>query len=191
MKRRNLIQGAIAIPLVGMLPPAWAGQPGKNGAPMAFAFGGSKKMLYDVRQRPQAVHWNGKVYIGYKGGGTEANKSQKRELVAPTHASLVRYDPASRTFSDPITFGDQTSDHHDCPVLWVDKDEYLHFLYKCHNDPGMHRVATAPGGMGNRESDWAALPEIAPLVSYPTLFAIPGDKHLIYDRTGGHSSSWS
>ena len=71
MKRRNLIQGAMAIPLVGMLPPVWAGKAGKDVAPMAFAFGGSKKMLYDVRQRPQAVMWNGKVYIGYKGGGTE------------------------------------------------------------------------------------------------------------------------
>ena len=191
MKRRSLIRGAIAIPLVGMLPPVWAGKPGKNGAPMAFAFGGSKKMLYDVRQRPQAIYWNDKVYIGYKGGGTEASKSQNSERVAPTHASLVRYDPASRTFSDPITFGDQTSDHHDCPVLWVDKDEHLHFLYKCHNEPGIHLVAKEPGGMGNSESDWTALPDIAPMVSYPTLFAIPGDKHLIYYRTGGHSSSWS
>ena len=189
MKRRNLIQGAIVIPLVGMLPPVWAGQPDENGAPMAFAFGGSKKMTYDVRQRPQAVLFNDKVYIGYKGGGTVANKNPRN--VAPTHASLVRYDPKDRTFSEPITFGKQTSDHHDCPVLWVDKDDHLHLLYKCHNEPGVHLVANEPGGMGESEADWSTLPDIAPKVSYPTLFEIPGGKHLIYYRTAGHSSSWS
>ncbi len=81
MKRRNLLQGAIAIPLVGMLPPVWAGQLDKNGVPTAFGFGGSKKMTYDVRQRPQAVYFNGKVFIGYKGGGTVANKNPRN--VAP------------------------------------------------------------------------------------------------------------
>jgi hypothetical protein len=45
--------------------------------------------------------------------------------------------------------------------------------------------------MGKSESDWAKLPDIAPMVSYPTFFSIPGDKHLIYYRTGGHSTSWS
>jgi len=189
MKRRNLLQGAIAIPLVGMLPPVWAGQLDKNGVPMAFGFGGAKKMTYDVRQRPQAVYFNGKVFIGFKGGGTAANK--KPGNVAPTHASLISYDPQNRTFSKPLTFGKQTSDHHDCPVLWVDKDDHLHFLYRCHNEPGIHLVAKQPGGMSEKESDWHKLPDIAPMVSYPTLFSIPGDKHLIYYRTGGHSSSWS
>ena len=189
MKRRNLLQGAIAIPLVGMLPPVWAGQLDKNGVPMAFGFGGAKKMTYDVRQRPQAVYFDGKVFIGFKGGGTAANK--KPGNVAPTHASLISYDPKNRTFSKPLTFGKQTSDHHDCPVLWVDKDDHLHFLYRCHNESGIHLVAKQPGGMSEKESDWHKLPDIAPMVSYPTLFSIPGDKHLIYYRTGGHSSSWS
>ena len=189
MKRRNLLQGAIAIPLVGMLPPAWSRQFNTDVAPMAFGFGGSKKMTYDVRQRPQAVYFNGKVFIGYKGGGTAANKDPRN--VAPTHASLVSYDPQNRTFSKPLTFGKQTSDHHDCPVLWVDKDEHLHFLYHAHNEPGIHLVAKQPGTMGESEADWAKLPDIAPMVAYPTFFSIPGDKHLIYYRTGGHSSSWS
>jgi len=156
---------------------------------MAFGFGGAKKMTYDVRQRPQAVYFDGKVFIGFKGGGTAANK--KPGNVAPTHASLISYDPQNRTFSKPLTFGKQTSDHHDCPVLWVDKDDHLHFLYRCHNEPGIHLVAKQPGGMSEKESDWHKLPDIAPMVSYPTLFSIPGDKHLIYYRTGGHSSSWS
>jgi hypothetical protein len=189
MKRRELIQATIAIPLAGMLPPGWVLAGDGTVKPMAFATGGSKKMLYDVRQRPQALSWNGKVYIGYKGGGTVANENPRN--VAPTYASLVRYDPQSRTFTKPITFGKQTSDHHDCPVLWVDADEHLHFLYKCHNEPGIHLVCKQPGGMGSSESDWAVLPDIAPMVSYPTLFALPDGRHLVYYRTGGHSSSWS
>jgi hypothetical protein len=189
MKRRNLLQGAIAIPMVGMLPPVWALQLDKNGVPMAFGFGGSENMTYDVRQRPQAVYFNGKVFIGFKGGGTVANKNPRN--VAPTHASLISYDPKKRTFSEPMKFGRQTNDHHDCPVLWVDQDDHLHFLYKCHNEPGIHLVAKQAGGMGESESDWDKLPDIAAMVSYPTLFSIPGDKHLIYYRTGGHSSSWS
>ena len=191
MKRRDLLQATIAIPLVGMIPPVWAKLLKENPALMAFASGGSKKMLYDVRQRPQALMWNGKVYIGYKGGGTEADQSGRRERVAPTHASLIEYDPKSRTFSDPITFGKQTSDHHDCPVLWVDKDEHLHFLYKCHNEPGIHLVCNTPKSMGESENDWEILPDISEKVSYPTMFALPGGRHLVYFREAGHSSSWS
>ena len=110
-------------------------------------------MLYDVRQRPQALLWHGKVYIGYKGHGTEANTRRRNDAVAFTHASLVTYDPKSRAFSSPITFGDQTSDHHDCPVLWVDNTDRLHFLYRCHNEPGIHLVANEPGGRGESEAD--------------------------------------
>ena len=160
---------------------------------MAFAIGGSKKMLYDVRQRPQAVLWNGQVYIGYKGGGTQPPKKSKkgRHRVAYTWAELIQYDPDSRTFSRPITFGEQTSDHHDCPVLYVDNNEHLHFLYAAHNRPGHHLVAREPGGMGKTEADWDALPDISEKVAYPTFFTLPDGRALIYYRVGGHSVAWS
>jgi len=159
-------------------------------APMPFGFGGSKKMLYDVRQRPQAVYFKDKVFIGFKGGGS-APADGGRESVAPTHAMLLSYDPTNRQFSTPVKFGKTTSDHHDCPVIWADKDEFLHFLYKCHNKPGIHLVAKQPGGMGEADSDWITLPDIAPMVSYPTVFRLHDDRELVYFRTGGHSSSWS
>ncbi len=157
---------------------------------MPFGFGGSKKMLYDVRQRPQAVYFKDKVFIGFKGGGS-APADGGRESVAPTHAMLLSYDPTNRQFSTPVKFGKTTSDHHDCPVIWADKDEFLHFLYKCHNKPGIHLVAKQPGGMGEADSDWITLPDIAPMVSYPTVFRLHDDRELVYFRTGGHSSSWS
>jgi hypothetical protein len=190
MKRRNLLQAAVAIPFAGLLPPVWSREADETVAPMPFGFGGSKKMLYDVRQRPQAVYFKGKVFISYKGGGS-APADGGRESVAPTHAMLLSYDPMSRQFSDPVKFGKRTSDHHDCPVVWVDKEDYFHFLYRCHNEPGIHLVSKRPGSMGESESDWTALPDIAPMVSYPTIFRLHDDRELVYFRTGGHSSSWS
>ena len=179
----------MAVPLAGLVPPAWSGIH-QTIAPTPFAFGGSKKMVYDVRQRPQAILFNGNVYIGYKGGGTEPADGG-RERVAPTWARLISYDPETRQFSKPISFGDTTSDHHDCPVIWADKDDHLHLLYKCHNEPGIHLVAKEPNTMGAGEADWIKLPDIAPMLSYPTVFRLWDDSNIVYYRTAGHSSSWS
>lgn len=190
MKRRTFVQSVVAIPLAGLVLPVWPRTPGKEMAAMAFGFGGSKKMLYDVRQRPQAVYFNGQVFIGYKGGGnTPADGSQ--EHTAPTNAMLLSYDPISRQFSNPVQFGKPSMDHHDCPVVWVDKESHLHFLYHAHNEPGVHLVAKEPGSMGEAESDWLVLPDIAPMVAYPTVFRLHDNRDLVYFRTGGHSSSWS
>ena len=115
MKRRSVLQAAVAIPLAGLAPLAWSRGPGNTTMPMAFGFGGSKKMLYDVRQRPQAVYFKGKVFIGYKGGGTRAADNQGS--VAQTHAMLLSYDPVSRQFSESLMFGKTTGDHHDSPVV--------------------------------------------------------------------------
>ncbi len=189
MKRRNLLQAAVAIPLAGLVPPVWSREPDDDTAAMPFGFGGAKKMLYDVRQRPQAVYLNDTVYIGFKGGaGPEyaGGSSGGR-----THTTLLSYDPESREFSKPITFGERTSDHHHCPIVWADENDYLHLIHGCHNSPGTHLIARRPGGMGKSESDWVTLGEIAPMVSYPTLFRVFDNKKVIYFRTGGHSSSWS
>ena len=189
MNRRKLLQTAVAIPLAGLLPPSWARQLTNDAKAIAFGFGGAKKMLYDTRQRPQAVYFNNRIFIGYKGGGTAANITKGR--VAPTYAMLISYDAQNRTFSAPLKIGEPSSDHHDCPVVWVDKENFLHYLYHCHNEPGTHLVAKKPGGMGETESDWSALPDIAPMVSYPTIFRLHDDRELVYYRTGGHSASWS
>jgi hypothetical protein len=189
MKRRKLLQAAVAIPLAGLVPPVWSREPVDATAPMPFGFGGAKKMLYDVRQRPQAVYLNDTVYIGFKGGAGPGDAGGSSG--ANTHTMLLSYDPRSRQFSKPLTFGKRTHDHHDCPVIWVDEDGYLHLIHGAHNSPGFHLVSRRPGEMGASESDWIALDDIASMVSYPTVFRIYDDKELIYFRTGGHSSSWS
>ena len=64
MKRRDFVKGAMAVPLAGLVHPAWGFEPAEVGEAMEFGYGGAKKMLYDNRQRPQAVYVNGKVFIG-------------------------------------------------------------------------------------------------------------------------------
>ena len=35
------------------------------------------------------------------------------------------------------------------------------------------------------------MPQIAPKLSYPTVYRIQGNKEMIYYRTDGHTSSWT
>ena len=52
-----------------------------------FGSGGQLKMIYDRRQRPQAIYMNGKVYIGYNGGApldaTEREKTYPFVIALP------------------------------------------------------------------------------------------------------------
>lgn len=188
MQRRTFIKSVVAIPLAGLIHPAWSWESGKTGEAVAFGQGGSKKMLYDNRQRPQAVYLNGKVFIGFKGGGTEAGKGTN---VAKTLTQLISYDPSSRQFSKPVMLGKATRDHHFCPIVWADYAGHLHVLHGCHMTPGTHLISKRPGEMGKDESDWIVGDDIAPGISYPTLFKVYGKKEVIYYRTDGHSSSWT
>ena len=153
---------------------------------LPFGDGGGIKMLYDVRQRPQAVYLKGKVFIAFKGGGSASGSGKPK-----TSPMLISYDSRSRQFSGALTMGRKTSDHHHGPIIWADEEEYLHVLFGCHKTPGTHLIANRPAEMGRHMSDWALAPEIAPKLSYPTVFRIHGGKQLVYYRTDGHSSSWT
>ena len=189
MKRRTFVNSVVAIPLAGVVPPAWSRLPDEESAPTPFGFGGAKKMLYDNRQRPQAVYLNNKVFIGFKAGGTVDDTSKSGS--ARTLTSLLSYDPGTRQFSKPIEFGKRTSDHHFCPIVWADYAGHLHVLHGCHRTPGTHLISKRPGDMGRDESDWEQAPEIARGISYPTLFKVYDNREVIYYRTDGHSSSWT
>ena len=89
--------------------------------PMVFGEGGQIKMLYDQRQRPQAVYLNDKVHIVYNGGGKPGGVARKTE----TMPMAVTYDPQRRAFSTPITLGEGSDDHHDGPIVWADMGERL------------------------------------------------------------------
>ena len=155
-------------------------------APMAFGAGGQIKMLYDRRQRPQSVYLNNKVHIVFNAGGKPGDKAKSR-----TKPMAVTYDPRTREFSDVVTLGAGSRDHHHGPVIWADEDDYLHVLFGCHKTPGTHLISKQPGIIGRDLNAWDAAPQIAPAISYPTVFSIHDNKELIYYRTYGHPSSWT
>ena len=185
LSRRDLIRRAMTVGAISASS-LRGGDQGRSVEILPFGEGGGIKMLYDVRQRPQAVYLKGRVFIAYKGGGSASNSGKPK-----TSPMLISYDPRSRRFSEALTLGRKTSDHHHGPIIWADEDEYLHVLFGCHKTPGTHLIANRPAAMGRDMSAWTPAPEIGPKLSYPTVFRIQGGKELIYYRTDGHSSSWT
>lgn len=153
---------------------------------LPFGKDGKFKMLYDARQRPQSVFLNGRLHLVYNGEAkpTTNNKGSAR----PT---FITYNPESRTFSEAVKLGSRHSDHHFSPIIWADRRNHLHVLHGCHRTPGKHLVTAAPVGTGDSDIKWLEAPQIAPSLSYPTVFRIHGDRELIHYRTGGHTSSWT
>jgi len=155
-------------------------------APVAFGEGGQIKMLYDRRQRPPSVYLNKKVHIVFNAGG-QIGASPK----ARTRPMSITYDPATREFSEIVTLGPGSKDHHFGPVIWADENDYLHVLFGCHRTPGTHLISKQPGSIGSSLNSWDMGAQIAPGISYPTFFRIYDNKELMYYRTGGHTSSWT
>jgi hypothetical protein len=153
---------------------------------MAFGEKGQLKMLYDRRQRPQSVYLNNKVHIVFNAGAEIAARSQPS-----ARPMAVTYDSVTREFSDIITLGPASRDHHDGPVIWADQNDYLHVLFGCHKSPGTHLISKQPGSIGTGLDCWDTGAQIAPKISYPTFFRIRNNKELIYYRTDGHPSSWT
>jgi hypothetical protein len=151
-----------------------------------FGDGGLMNMLYDCRQRPQAVYLNKKIFIGYKGGGKPSASGK-----AKTRPMLISYDVQSGQFSKPFSIGPKSSDHHYCPTLWADTKNHLHVLSGCHKTSGTHLISKRPATLGSDKSAWIKAPQIASKLSYPTVFQIHGGRQLIYYRTDGHTSSWT
>jgi len=153
---------------------------------VAFGQGGQIKMLYDRRQRPQAVYLDGKVHIVFNAGGEIGAKPK-----APTKPMAITYDPATRRFSEVVTLGPASRDHHYGPVIWADETGYLHVLFGCHRTPGTHLISKRPGSIGTGLDAWRQGAQIAPGISYPTIFRVSDNRELIYYRTEGHTSSWT
>lgn len=158
-----------------------------DSVPVAFADRGKFKMLYDARQRPASVFLQDRLFIVYN-GDAKPSKSGK----GSAYPMLISYESANRTFSSPVRLGKKSStDHHDSPIIWADKEDYLHVLYGCHKTPGTHLISTQPVKKDTSDIAWQEAPQIAPKLSYPTVFRISGDRELIYYRTDGHTSSWT
>jgi len=147
-------------------------------------------MLYDARQRPQAVYLNGKVYIVFNAGGIAGSDASKAQAIP----MAITYDPNSRTFSKIVTLSNEkgSRDHHYAPIIWADSKDYLHVLYGCHKTPGTHLISKQPGSIGTSLDDWTVAPQIAPSMSYPNVYSFDNNaKQVLYYRTAEHFSSWT
>lgn len=151
-----------------------------------FGEGGQLKMIYDRRQRPQAIYMNDKVYMVYNAGAhLFEGKGNK------TVPFAISYDPATGELGKEIQLGfEPDNDQHYCPIIWSDKNGKLHILYGCHRTPGTHLVSNEIGQLGESLEDWTEGPMIRHSMSYPTIFHIFDDKQLMYFRTHEHRSSW-
>ena len=151
-----------------------------------FGEGGQIKMLYDSRQRPQAVYLHDKVHIVFNAGGNAGDTGKSK-----TKPMAVTYDVASRAFSDVVTLGPASSDHHNGPVIWADTQERLHVFYGWHHDLGKHLISDKPRSIGTSLDDWSTAPAPAPKMSYPWMSRVYDNKQLVFYRTDGHYSSWT
>ncbi|MGB0578620.1 MAG: BNR-4 repeat-containing protein [Limisphaerales bacterium] len=152
---------------------------------LPFGEDGKFKMLYDARQRPQSVYLNDRIYLVYNG---DAKPTKNRKGSA--RPTLIIYNPKTRTFSESTELGSRHSDHHFSPIIWADEDDHLHVLHGCHRTPGTHLISAKPASAAI-EPEWREAPQIAPKLSYPTVYRIHDNRELIYYRTGGHTSSWN
>ena len=181
------MKSIVLIGLFFLSAPAMADQVARGpGKAIAFGAGGQIKMLYDRRQRPQSVYLNNRVHIVFNAGGRAGAPAK-----SPTKPMAITYDPLTGEFSEVVTLGPGSKDHHYGPVIWTDEKGFLHVLFGCHKTPGTHLISRKPGNIGSSLADWNTSSEIAPGISYPTAFNIFDNRQLVYYRTGGHSSSWT
>ena len=149
----------------------------KHGQP--FACHGSEKMIYDVRQGPQAVCQDGVIYVAY-----HANPHGPA-----AHPHVVTHDLATGKWSSPVQIGEVPHyDHHFAPILWFDRERRIHVLFKCHGtDGGVHLISARPESI----DEWTRGPDISPSISYPRLLHVQGGRLLLYYRAWGHMGFWT
>lgn len=153
---------------------------------LTFGVNGKRNMLYDARQRPQSVLLHGRVYIVYNADAT-ATKNNKGNA----YPMLITYDLQTRRFTEPVRIGPKNSDHHFSPIIWADESDYLHVLHGCHRTPGTHLISSEAVVAGASTVRWKEAPQIAPKLSYPTVFRVYDQKEVVAYRTNGHTSSWT
>ena len=181
---------AIILPLIlcgCFVKKAWAEEQSKPTNIIPFGEYGKFKMLYDCRQRPQSVLLNDRLYIVYNGDAKPSGNGKGK-----AYPLLITYNPKDRSFSKPVRLGQKSStDHHYSPIIWADEDDFLHVLFGCHRTPGTHLISDHPMQKKTSNIIWKKMPQIAPKLSYPTVYRIHGNKEMIYYRTDGHTSSWT
>ncbi|HKI88392.1 MAG TPA: BNR-4 repeat-containing protein [Draconibacterium sp.] len=154
---------------------------------VSFGSGGQIKMIYDRRHRPQSVFLNNKVYIVYNGGASMSAEDKER-----TYPFVTSFNPKTGVLSSPIQLGTKGShDHHYCPIIWVDNNDFFHILSGNHSTAGTHLISKKRADIGESAADWTVAPQVRHSLSYPTVYNIYDNKKLMYFRTGEHRSAWT
>ncbi|MCD6353992.1 MAG: BNR-4 repeat-containing protein [Prolixibacteraceae bacterium] len=152
-----------------------------------FGSGGQVKMIYDRRHHPQAVFLNNKVFMVYNGGASKNAEDKEK-----TYPFVISFDPVTELLSPPIQLGNKGSnDHHYCPIIWADNNDFLHVLSGNHSTAGTHLISKKSADIGKSAEDWSVAPQVRHSLSYPTVYNIYDNKKLMYFRTGEHRSSWT
>ncbi len=145
-----------------------------------FVQHGSEKMFYDLRMGPQMVRLRETIFVVYQANALEVSADPY----------IIVYDISSQLWSQPVRLGLAERpgfDHHLCPVLWIDSDEYLHVLFNCHGNEGTHRISSQPRSIEN----WKDGPLVSPSISYPHVFYLPDGRVCLYFRVFGHMGYWA
>lgn len=154
---------------------------------LSFGEGGQVKMIYDRRHHPQAVFLNNKVFFVYNGGAQKNTENNEK-----TYPFVISYNPKTTLFSSPVKLGEKGSkDHHYCPVIWADNNNFLHVLHGNHSTAGTHLISKKKADIGKSADDWSVASQVRSSLSYPTVYNIYNNKKLMYFRTGEHRSAWT
>ena len=89
----------------------------------SFGEGGNLKMLYDRRQRPQALKEGNEIYLVYNGKKVNSDEKPK------TMPIITSFNLKTKTFGNSYSLGSPSSDHHYCPIIWADKEKIKCFFW--------------------------------------------------------------
>ena len=155
----------------------------KKFAIYSFGEGGNLKMLYDRRQRPQALKEGNEIYLVYN--GNKVNEDEKPK----TMPIITSFNLKTKTFGNSYNLGSASSDHHYCPIIWADKKMKINVFYGAHNSQGIHLISKNKLSIGKSMDDWEKGTFLETPVSYPS-FSTSAFGDIIYFRNGGHTTNW-
>ncbi len=186
-KKASLFGGCVIFTALIFGPSTGFCTPGKDSMP--FAFNGGLKMFYDNRSYPQAIQTGDQIYIVW------------RAKDGMPHITV--YDEDSGSFAEPVMVltgledsidkNKYRKDHHFAPIIWIDKDDYIHVMcgwhgYRPKRPPsGIHLVSENPGEIESWKP--SAIPDKS--MSYPQGHRIYDDQNLLYYRHDGHLGYWT
>lgn len=155
-----------------------------------FASGGPLKMLYDNRMHPQALEFEGKVYIVWRG---DKGLPHLRVYDLATRA-FSETDMVLKGFEEKLNLKKYARDHHFSPVIWMDANNHFHVLSGCHGNkaPNFTSGDQVKSKRPGDTTEWVWVDSaIDKMVNYPKPYRIYDDQTVVYFRSGGHLSEWT